>query len=136
MRSFLTVQAATMVYKSMILPLLEYGDIFLSATTAVNRKQLQTIQNKGLRCALNKGIDISNIDLHREAHVYNLELRHEQHLLNFMFGWSQNPKRLKTKTVSGPLTRSNKKKLLRLKRPQTEKFKDRHQWSAAILEKG
>ena len=46
-----------MVYKSMLLPILEYGDVFLSATigpcaTVVNRKRLQLLQNKGLRCAL------------------------------------------------------------------------------------
>ena len=41
MRSFLNVRAATLVYKSMILPLLEYGDIFLSATSLMNRKKMQ-----------------------------------------------------------------------------------------------
>ena len=70
MRSFLNVKAATMVYKDTILPLLEYGDIFLSATTAVNRKRLQILQNKGLRCALNKGLDTSNIELHKEANLH------------------------------------------------------------------
>ena len=42
MRSFLTVKAAILVYKSMLLPILEYGDIFLSAASALNRKKLQT----------------------------------------------------------------------------------------------
>ena len=56
-----------MVYKNMLLPLLEYGDVFLSATWTINRKRLQTLQNKGLRCALNKGLETSTTDLHAEA---------------------------------------------------------------------
>ena len=43
MRSFLSVPAAILVYKSMLLPVLEYGDILLSATTRANRKKLQTL---------------------------------------------------------------------------------------------
>ena len=55
-RNFLNTKAAIMVYKGMLLPILEYGDILLSATSNVNKKRLQILQKKGLRCALNKGI--------------------------------------------------------------------------------
>ena len=123
MRSFLDVRAAIMVYKSMILPLLEYGDIFLSAATVINRKRLQTLQNKGLKCALNKNPEYSSSDLHEEADLLMLKYRREQHLLNFMYSWSQDPQKLKTIRSGGPRTRSTKKKLLKLKRPRTERFK-------------
>ena len=59
MRKFLTTKAALLVYKGMLLPILEYGDIFLTGASVANRKRLQILQNKGLRCALNKGIDTS-----------------------------------------------------------------------------
>ena len=49
MRYFLNTKASTLVYKNMILPILEYGDIFLSAATKLNRQQLQTLQNRALR---------------------------------------------------------------------------------------
>ena len=91
MRSFLSMRAAILVYKSMMLPILEYGDILLSATSKVNRKKLQTLQNKALRCALNKGIETSSADLHSEAKLLKLNLRREQHLLNYMYDWSQLP---------------------------------------------
>ena len=42
------------IYKHMILPILEYGDIFLHSATQKIRKKLQTLQNKALRCALGK----------------------------------------------------------------------------------
>ena len=76
MRYFLDVKAATLVYKNMILPIIEYGDIFLVGTTAENRKKLQILQNKGLRCALREQ-DTSIDELQR------LKYRRDQHLLSY-----------------------------------------------------
>ena len=61
---------------------LEYGDIFLSATSSLNRKRLQTLQNKGLRYALNKGLEASTDEVHMEANLLKLKFRREKHLLN------------------------------------------------------
>ena len=122
MRSFLNVKASIMVYKSMMLPILEYGDIFLTAASAINRKRLQILQNKGLRCALGRGLETSNADLHEEANLLKLKYRREQHTLNFMYDMSQIPKQLNKRTARY-LTRSSNKKLLKIKRPKTEKFK-------------
>ena len=47
MHYLLNTKAAVLVYKNMILPMLEYGDIFLVGATAENRKRLQILQNKG-----------------------------------------------------------------------------------------
>ena len=121
MRVFLNTKAAMMVYKSMLLPILEYGDIFLSAASAANRKRLQTLQNKGLRCALGKGLETSTDELHKEASILKLKYRREQHLLNYMYGQAQNQNLHKPK--SSIKTRSQSKKLLKVKRPVTEKFK-------------
>ena len=124
MRSFLDTRAAVLVYKSMLLPLLEYGDIFLSATTAENRKKLQVLQNKGLRCALNKDAYVDSEELHDEAKLSKLKIRRDQHLLNFMYDWAQNPKRLKIRSKGSVKTRSHNKKLIYLKKPKTMKFKN------------
>ena len=94
MRCFLSVGAALTVYKGTILPLLEYGDLFLSATSLENRKKLQTLQNKCLRCALNKGMETSSDALHDEAKMLKLKYRREQHTLNFMYDSSLDPKKL------------------------------------------
>ena len=51
-RPLLTKKAALLVYKNMILPILEYGDIFLHSASQKIRKKLQTLQNKALKCAL------------------------------------------------------------------------------------
>ena len=97
MRSFLTTNAAILVYKSMLLPILEYGDVFLSAASILNRKRLQVLQNRGLRCALGRGLETSNSDLHKGADLLKLRYRREQHLLNFMYDMSSSPKMLKVK---------------------------------------
>ena len=123
MRSFLSVKAALMVYKNMLLPILEYGDLLLTATSVENRRRLQVLQNKGLRCALNKGIETASDDLHVEAKLHKLKYRREQHLLNFMFDRAQSADNLKTASSSTIVTRSHCKKLLKIKRPRTEKFK-------------
>ena len=124
MRSFLTVKAALLVYKSMMLPILEYGDVFLSATTVKNRKKLQVLQNKGLRCALNIGTEVSTDDLHNEANLLKLQHRRELQILNFMYGVSDNNENRVTRADNVPVTRSQKKKVLKVRRPKTEKFKN------------
>ena len=123
MRGFLSIKAAILVYKVSILPLLEYGDSFLSAASLVNRKKLQVLQNKCLRCALNKGIETGSAELHEEAKLLKLKYRREEHLLNFMYDWSLDPIKLKAKRGEGVTTRSCNKKLMRTKKPMTEKFK-------------
>ena len=46
MRNFLNARAAMFVFESMLLPILEYGDIFLSAATLKNRKKRQVLHKK------------------------------------------------------------------------------------------
>ena len=106
-RSFLNTMAALLVFKNMLLPLLKYGDVFLSATSGLNRKRLQTLQNNGLWCALNKGIETSIDELHATASLLRLKFRREQHLLNFMFDQAQNLHLLKVKPSSGIKTLKN-----------------------------
>ena len=122
MRNFLNAKAAIMVYKGMILPILEYGDIFFHAASAANRKRLQTLQNKGLWCALNKGFETSTADLHKDGSLLKIHLRREQHTLNFSYDLAQNPMNLRP---ASKLTENKilKKVLLRVKRPNTEKYK-------------
>ena len=123
MRSFLDTNAATMVYKNMILPLMEYGDIFLTGTSLINRKRLQVLQNKGLRCALNKERFTSSDELHEEADLLQLKYRRDLHVLNYMYDMSQIEGNLRKRRAEGVKTRSDDKKLLKIRKPRTEKYK-------------
>ena len=123
MRGFLNTRAALMVYKGMLLPILEYGDIFLLGASVLNRKRLQILQNKCLRCALNKDTETSIEELHRIAKLSRLKYRREQHVLNYMYDCAQDRGNHKATSKSSIKTRSSKKLLLKSKRPHTEKFK-------------
>ena len=63
------------------------------------------------------------VDLHTEAKLLKLKYRREQHLLDFMFDQAQDPVKLQLRPGSAMGTRSSKNKLLKVKRPYTEKFK-------------
>ena len=123
MRSFLTTKAATLVYKNMLLPVIEYGDIFTTAATCVNKKRLQVLQNKGLRCALNAWYEMGSDELHEEADLMKLKYRREQHLLNYMFDISKDDSKLRVRREGQIKTRSFRKKLLKIRKPRTEKYK-------------
>ena len=124
MRGFLSTKAALMVYKGMILPIIEYGDIFLASASVENRKRLQILQNKGLRCALNKGMEAGSEELHSEANLLKLKYRREQHILNYMYDVVQIESNHKAPSKLTIRTRSQKKTLLKIKRPYTEKYKN------------
>ena len=136
MRNFLSTKAAIMVYKGMILPILEYGDIFFHAASVVNRKRLQVLQNKGLRCALNRGFETGSVDLHKEVGLLKVHFRREQHTLNFMYDKAQITSNIRSTSKLSVKTRSSNKTLLKVKRPRTEKFKRSlayvgpHKWNA------
>ena len=123
MRSFLSTKAATLVYKNMLLPMIEYGDVFTTGATIKNRKMLQTLQNKCLRCALNAEADANVNDLHEDADLLKLKFRREQHMLSLMFDYAASVNNRKVPNTEGVQTRSHKKKLLKLKKPRTEKYK-------------
>ena len=124
-RSYTTKRAALLIYENMILPILEYGDIFLHSATHKIRKKLQTLQNKALRCAVSKDRITKSDLLHTEANILKLKDRRHVHMLLHMFQLSPMPnfKLWKTYKATGVRTRSSKKKLLTSRRPTHEKYK-------------
>ena len=111
MRFFLDTKTATLIYKNMILPVLEYGDIFMVGTSVENRKRLQILQNKGLRCALNKDRTTSREELHTEADLLRLKQRRDIHMLSYMYDVSRTGKSIVKPREERVRTRSHNKKL-------------------------
>ena len=124
-RSFVTKKAALLIYKNMILPVLEYGDIFLHSASQKVRKKLQVLQNRALKCALSKDKLCNTEEIHIEAKLLKLKDRRHVHVLLHMFQLAQMPnfKLWKMHQPVGTRTRSSKKKLLTSRRPKNEKFK-------------
>ena len=122
-RKFLNVKAATLVYKNMILPILEYGNIFLSAASKVNRKRMQTLQNKALRSALqvDKYFDTENV--HNEASLSKLVYRRQQHLLLYMYLLKDDKSARRLVPKPKIRTRASEKIRFIMRKPNTEKYK-------------
>ena len=52
-RALLNIEAAKLIYKIFLLPILEYGDVNLSAISKVNKDKVQVLPNKGPRLVPN-----------------------------------------------------------------------------------
>ena len=124
-RRFITATAALSIYKNMILPILEYGNVLLVSITVILRKKLQTLQNKALKCALGLDPTTSSKEVHKLAKIDNLKVRREMQLSQIMFKQKDDPFlwRRKKKRSSGVTTRSALKKLFVITQAKTEKFK-------------
>ena len=82
-RSSLTVEAALAVGKSMILSLIDYGNIFLTSLTQKDQDDLQKLQNKILRCCLNivDPLDMNVAEMHRLVGVNMVDQRRKKCLI-------------------------------------------------------
>ena len=85
LRCHLTVQASIAIYKTSILPYIDYGDIFYQAGPKGHLKKVQDKQTKALKiCYGLHGILDENI-IHTNANLAYLDKRRESHMLNFMY---------------------------------------------------
>ena len=116
---YITEDAATRIYKSMIMPYLDYGDIFFMNANSVQVKKLQTLQNRALKiCHDTPNVPI-NI-LHQSVQIPKLVPRRKTHLLNFMYKNRFNVKILNTRNVR---TRLHDAPVFNTKKPNSEKYK-------------
>ena len=99
-RRFLSTKAATMVYKSTILPILDYNDYFQFLWNADKVHKLQKLQNWALRIVFyNKMPRLSEDELHTEAGLEVLTIRRISHLLCLMYYRSKNEELLDNRAL-------------------------------------
>ena len=122
-RHFINSKAALLVYKNMILPVVEYGDIYLSSVSKESQKKMQTLQNRAIKCALSKEKRFSTKMLHTEAKLELLKVRRKYHMLQHVFKTSQLSGFKGWKRSSIIKTRSSKRRLMALRKPNTNKYK-------------
>ena len=82
-RPSLTIDAAITVGKSMILSLIDYGNMFLTSLTQKDQADLQKLQNKVLRCCLDivDPLDLNVVEMHRLVNVDMVDKRRTNCLL-------------------------------------------------------
>ena len=85
LRPYLMVYASLSIYKTTILPYINYGDIFYHAANQGLLNKLQDRQEKALKICykLHGNHDDNNIQL--SANLAFLEKRRNAHILNFMY---------------------------------------------------
>ena len=93
-RRYITEGAALQIYKTMVLPYLDYGDIFIIGANKSKLAKMQRLQNRGLKMCLSAGYRTSTNEIHHRVKLPLLEDRRTTHLRNFMFRRSRIPKYL------------------------------------------
>ena len=120
-RHYITEDAATKIYKTMILPYLDYGDIIFINSNQKQLKKLQTLQNRALRTCLNTRLETPIEILHQSIQIPKLNARREAHLINFMFKYRNNNKFLNNRNVR---TRLHDAPVFNTVKPNNEKYKN------------
>ena len=85
-RRSLTIKAALEVARSMILSLIYYGNIFLTGCTQEDKSDLQTPQNKILRCCLNINdpMEVHTVEMHTMLDLRLIDQRRTIQLLTLI----------------------------------------------------
>ena len=89
-RPHLTVYAALQIYKTMILPIMEYGSALYAAAANKHVSKLQTLQNSGLRAVFGLPRLTPTCILHSKAGIDKLELRREKATILLAYDRSTN----------------------------------------------
>ena len=87
-RRFVNTKAALTIYKSTILPIIDYNNYFQMMWNVDKRHRLQKLQNWGLRIVynyFNNGPKLNEEEMHNEANLDLLSHRRILHMLNLMF---------------------------------------------------
>ena len=90
-RKFLTPEVALLIYKSMILPYFDYGDVIYNSTNQDGLDKLQRLQNKCLKICKGYNSRYDTVDLHTETKSPMLKARRFAHVNNFMYSRLSNP---------------------------------------------
>ena len=128
-RQYLNYNASILVYKTMILPYFDYGDILFMNTNQALLSKLQKLQNRALKICLQPNAFVTLEYLHRETKVALLYKRREAHLLNYMYKKRDVPALLDTKPIH---TRARDGPLFKVAKPNCEKFKQSVLYNGAV----
>ena len=128
-RCYITKDASLKLYKTMILPYLDYGDIFFMNSTLKQIKKLQTLQNRALRiCTQNKVYIPTNI-LHQSVQLPKLDVRRETHLANFMYKYKNNELYVNKRNIR---TRLHDAHVFKTTKPDCERFRNNVFYCGAV----
>ena len=104
-RKYLTTETAVLLYKSHILPILEYGNSVFMSSNVKHLERLQFLQNSGLKSCFEASKLTSTNLVHIKANLNKLDDRRSIQLLKDMYKRTSIPEYIEKKK-SGIVTRS------------------------------
>ena len=128
-RSYIDFDSALTIYKTMILPIFEYGDIAYDQSDSKSLEKLQTLHNRALRICINRNVHISRIRLHQECNIAKLRVRRIVHLRMFMFKQCENELLINIRPVN---TIAHDAPLFHTERPSNEAYKRNIYYNGAL----
>ena len=84
-RKYLTKDVAIKVYKSMVLPYFDYGDVIYHTAGKGDLEKLQRLQNRCLKICLRTDMRQDTLRVHSLTSSNLLKERREAHVCNFMY---------------------------------------------------
>ena len=117
-RYFISEKTAIMLYKALILPIIDYNDIIYTLLTKQQLVKLQRTQNRALRTVF-RGKTLSVDEMHERANLNKLEDRRNQHLLSLMYDRAHIDEYI---DQTPRITRRGDATLLKTPKPQTRKL--------------
>ena len=120
LKCYISCEAAIQIYKSMVIPYFDYGDVLYQGTNKKHLDKLQKLQNRGLRICFGHRNQLSIDNMHFEAKICKLQDRRNQHVYNFMFKQKCNHNIVDTRNIR---TRAHDAILFNTNMPLCEKFK-------------
>ena len=84
-KRYLTNDVAVQIYKSMLLPYLDYADVIYNRARVADLDKLQRLQSRCLRLCLGQDRFYNTDRAHRDTRVTLLKDRRKSHVLNFMY---------------------------------------------------
>ena len=130
-RQYVNTNTALTIFKSMILPYTEYGNIFSGTCNEIYKHKLQVIQKNALKIALNKNNLYSTVDLHIEAKILPCKYRRLMMLQKITFNeLKENVALVDKKDIR---TRAHDGILLYVPLPKTELFKKSNCYNKPVI---
>ena len=126
---YLNVTSAITVYKTMILPYFDYGDIIYLSANIPQIRKLDKNHIRGLRISFKVQGKIEDNELFMLAKISNLDNRRIVHLRNFMY---RNKKKCIVKEENTIVTRGNSGPMFKVTKPNCETFKRNIYYAGAI----
>ena len=119
-RYYIRERDAILLFKTMILPILEYCDIIYEGTSASNLSKIDKLFKQGLKICLRNKIPAvkDDLEIQKNCQICNLKIRRQIHLRNFMYKQQSNVELINRRNIR---TRLHDALVFKLYKPNSEK---------------